>query len=73
MKNTVRIAWMVAGTLILTRIFVAIIDGVLWYLVQTNFRLSTLTIRGLNLTSLVAFSFAVASTGAWWIEHHWKR
>jgi hypothetical protein len=55
MKNTVRIAWMVAGTLILTRIFVAIIDGVLWYLVQTNFRLSTLTIRGLNLTSLVAF------------------
>ena len=55
MKSTVRIAWMVAGTLILTRIFVAIIDGVLWYLVQTNFRLSTLTIRGLNLTSLVAF------------------
>jgi len=37
MKSTVRMAWMAAGTLLLTRILVAIIDGVLWYSVQTIF------------------------------------
>jgi membrane protein implicated in regulation of membrane protease activity len=76
MKTTIRIAWLVAGTLLVARLAKAIIGYILWYGFGTTLWLPGRAfsfVPYLNGAALLAVSFAIVATCDWWIERRFRR
>jgi hypothetical protein len=70
-----RIAWLIAGTLLVARITKALLGYILWYGFDTTLWLpgrSFAFVPYLNGAALLAVSFALVSTCAWLIERRFS-
>ena len=64
MRSMVRISWLIAGTLLVARIAVSVVDALLWHLTGWSFRLPRSPfafIPLLNAAALLATSFAIVA------------
>jgi len=75
-RTTIRIAWLIAGTLLVARLAKAVIGLILWYGFGTTLWLPGRAfsfVPYLNGAALLSASFAIVSTCSWWIERRWFR
>jgi hypothetical protein len=67
-----RIAWLIAGTLLVARLSKSRLDWLLWHIVGDTLRVPSWKpfpfVPYLNAATLLAVSFAIVATWAWLIE-----
>jgi len=76
MKSLVRISWLIAVTLLVSRATLSLVDAALWHLMEVNFRLPRAPfafVPYLNAAALLSVSFAIVATCAWLIEHRFTK
>jgi hypothetical protein len=69
MKTLLRISWLIAGTLLLSRFIASAVDRIFDLLSWYPFDLPSSFIQYLNVLALLAVSFAFISTLAWLIDN----
>jgi len=70
-RTTIRIAWLITGTLLVARVIKSLLDWILWHETSDTLRLPGRYfsfVPCLNAAALLAVSFALVVTCAWWIE-----